>query len=109
MQIGPGAVIGGGAVIGDHAFIGLGASIRDHVHIGAGAVVGMGSVVIDDVPDGAAVAGVPARAIRTRSKVAVAEQLRKSMVHGGATLQMLCDRSRSGWPRSSSSLMMVIA
>lgn len=61
VQIGPGAVIGGGTSIGDDVFIGLGASVRDHIRIGDGAVVGMGSVVVRDVPAAATVTGVPAR------------------------------------------------
>lgn len=56
-----GVRMGGQVVIGEGSFIGLGTSIRQSVRIGSGALVGAGSVVIDDVPDGAFVAGVPAR------------------------------------------------
>lgn len=44
------------------ASIGSGAVVLGGVTIGAGALVGAGAVVTKDVPDGATVAGVPARA-----------------------------------------------
>ncbi len=43
------------------ASIGSGALIMGGVTIGAGAMVGAGAVVLEDVPPGAVVAGVPAR------------------------------------------------
>lgn len=50
--------------IGDGAWIGGHASILPGVTIGRGSVVGAGSVVTHDVPDGCVVAGNPARIIR---------------------------------------------
>lgn len=50
--------------IGAHAWIGGGAIILPGVTIGADAIVGAGSVVTRDVPDGATVAGNPARRLR---------------------------------------------
>jgi acetyltransferase EpsM len=61
VHVAPRAAIGGGARIGLGSFIGLGACVRDHVTVGARCVVGMGSVVVGDLPDGARVKGVPAR------------------------------------------------
>src|SRR5262249_55564809 len=49
-------------VVGDGASLGSGAIVLGGVEIGAGAMVGAGAVVARDVPPGATVAGVPARA-----------------------------------------------
>jgi sugar O-acyltransferase (sialic acid O-acetyltransferase NeuD family) len=57
----PGAVTGGKARIGAWAVVGLGAKVRDHVSVGPQAVVGMGAVVVRDVPEAAWVIGNPAR------------------------------------------------
>ncbi|HEX8026491.1 MAG TPA: hypothetical protein VF484_09810, partial [Candidatus Limnocylindrales bacterium] len=60
-HVAPGAVIGGGARIGERSLIGLGANVRDHVTVGAEATVGMGAVVVADVVAGSEVTGVPAK------------------------------------------------
>jgi bifunctional UDP-N-acetylglucosamine pyrophosphorylase/glucosamine-1-phosphate N-acetyltransferase len=48
-------------VIGEEAFIGSGTMLVAPVRVGRGAVIGAGSVVTHDVPDGALAYGVPAR------------------------------------------------
>lgn len=53
-------------VVGDHAWLGAAAVILPGVRIGERAVVAAGAVVTNDVPDGAIVAGVPARILRMR-------------------------------------------
>ena len=50
-----------GPIIGDRVFIGTGAKVLGPVTIGDGARIGANAVVIDDVPAGATVIGVPAR------------------------------------------------
>lgn len=56
----------GGVQIGDYAWIGTRATILDGVNIGAHAVVGAHSLVTEDVPENAIVAGTPAKLIRYR-------------------------------------------
>jgi serine O-acetyltransferase len=51
-------------VFGDNVFIGAGARILGDITIGDGAVIGANAVVIDNVPDGATVVGIPARVTR---------------------------------------------
>ena len=65
----PGAKCNGNVVIEDHGYIGAGAILRQGkpgspLRVGRGAVVGMGAVVLDDVPNYAVVAGNPAKVIR---------------------------------------------
>jgi acetyltransferase-like isoleucine patch superfamily enzyme len=52
--------------VDDDAWLGVGVIVLSGVRIGKGAVVGAGAVVTHDVPDGAVVAGVPARIVKMR-------------------------------------------
>jgi len=56
-----------GAFIGDDVFIGAGAKILGAVSLGNGAKVGANAVVLDDVPEGATVVGIPARVVKISS------------------------------------------
>jgi acetyltransferase-like isoleucine patch superfamily enzyme len=57
----------GGIFIGDDVWLGIGVIVLDGVRIGNGAVIGAGSVVTHDIPEGAIAAGVPTRVIKMRS------------------------------------------
>jgi UDP-perosamine 4-acetyltransferase len=61
--VAPGALLLGGCRVAPRAFLGAGCVVRQGLRIGEGAVVGAGAVVLADVPDGARVAGIPARAL----------------------------------------------
>ena len=60
-HLAPGARLAGLAWVGPGAHIGVGAVLIEGIRVGAEALVGAGAVVIRNVPDGARVAGVPAR------------------------------------------------
>lgn len=64
--IAQGVTIAGSVHVGRGAKIWGNASIRDGVTIGEGAVVGLGAVVLSDVPAGETWVGNPARCITTR-------------------------------------------
>ena len=88
-HIGAGAVLAGviepasatPVIVEDDVLIGANAVVIEGVHIGRNAVVAAGAVVVEDVPDNAVVAGVPARIIKykdekTASKTALVDALR---------------------------------
>ena len=62
-----GVSLGGSAQIGAAAYVGMNASIKQGVTIGEEAIVGMGSVVLVDVPDRQTWVGVPARELGAES------------------------------------------
>jgi sugar O-acyltransferase (sialic acid O-acetyltransferase NeuD family) len=59
-----GVRLGGGVTVARGAYLGAGALVREDVHIGAYSLVGMGAVVLDDVPPGQVWVGNPARYLR---------------------------------------------
>ena len=63
VTLSPGANVAGCVEIGDGVFLGMGATVIDRRRVGAGALVAAGAVVVRDVPEGARVQGVPARAV----------------------------------------------
>lgn len=58
-----GVALGGQVSLGRGSYIGMNASVRQGLHVGADAVLGMGSVLLADLPPGQTWAGVPARAL----------------------------------------------
>ena len=60
-HIAPGAVLSGNVRIGRGTLVGANACVRQGVTIGAQTTVGMGSVVLQDLPDGCVAYGTPCR------------------------------------------------
>lgn len=60
-HVAPGCALAGFVSIGTRSLIGVGTSVRPQIRVGNDAIVGAGSAVVCDVPDGAVVVGVPAR------------------------------------------------
>lgn len=63
--------------VGSNSFIGAHTIIMPGVTIGERCVIGAGSIVTKDIPDGMVVCGVPARAIKTTHEYA--EQSKKNL------------------------------
>ena len=59
-----GVTLGGDVTVGLAAYVGMNASVRERTVIGPEATVGMGAVVLTDVPGGDVWAGVPARSLK---------------------------------------------
>jgi acetyltransferase-like isoleucine patch superfamily enzyme len=68
-----------GPSIGACAQIGVNATILPYVRIGRDAIIGAGSVVTRDIPDGMVAYGCPAVAVRSRSDVGDIERLLRRM------------------------------
>jgi len=62
-HLSPNAVLAGGVSVGQQVWVGAGASVKQLVIIGDEVTVGIGSVVLRDVPAGKTVVGVPARPV----------------------------------------------
>ena len=66
-HIAPGVTLSGGVRVGEGSHVGAGATVIQGVKVGRNSMVAAGAVVIRDVPDGATVAGVPAKEIGATS------------------------------------------
>ncbi|TPG14128.1 acetyltransferase [Pedococcus bigeumensis] len=56
-----GVTLGGGVRVGRAAYLGMASSVREKVTVGARGTLGMGAVLLRDLPGGEVWAGVPAR------------------------------------------------
>lgn len=63
VHVSSGARLGGGVSVGAYSLLGIGTVVIPSISIGKNVKVAAGSVVTEDLPDGAMAAGVPARVI----------------------------------------------
>jgi sugar O-acyltransferase (sialic acid O-acetyltransferase NeuD family) len=66
-SLAPGVITGGRVAVGARSAIGLGAHIIHGISIGADTVVGAGSLVLSELPEGIVAYGSPAMIVRTRT------------------------------------------
>ena len=63
-HVAPGAILCGGATIGNDCWIGAGAVVAQYVRVPARCIVGAGAVVPSDLPGVGTYVGVPARRLQ---------------------------------------------
>jgi sugar O-acyltransferase (sialic acid O-acetyltransferase NeuD family) len=62
-----GVTLAGHVTVEDDCYLGQACAVRERLTIGRGSMIGMGSVVVDDVPPNSIMVGNPARRLRNRS------------------------------------------
>lgn len=62
-------IIEGDIIIGNHVWIGTNVFIKENITIGNNSIIGANSVVTKNVPEGAIVAGVPARILKYKNEI----------------------------------------
>ena len=65
-HVGATSNIGGDNIFGDEVFLGLHCATKQGIKIGNYSVIGMGGIVLNDVPENVVMAGVPAKKIKDR-------------------------------------------
>ena len=63
VELASSVIMGGFTVIQDGSFIGIGSKLKNRVRIGKYSTIGMGSVVLSDIPDNSKAYGVPAKVV----------------------------------------------
>jgi acetyltransferase-like isoleucine patch superfamily enzyme len=61
-----GVTLAGAVHVEDHCYLGQGCNIKQYLKIGRNSLIGMGAVVVKEVPPNAVMAGNPARKMRER-------------------------------------------
>jgi sugar O-acyltransferase (sialic acid O-acetyltransferase NeuD family) len=61
-----GVTLGGGVTVGEAAYLGMSSAVRERLVVGRDSLLGMGAVLLEDLPPGERWAGVPARPLRSR-------------------------------------------
>lgn len=65
----PNAALGGKCKVGANSYIGMSVPVKEGITIGSDTVIGMGSVVLRDIPEGVVAMGNPARAMAKNDHV----------------------------------------
>jgi sugar O-acyltransferase (sialic acid O-acetyltransferase NeuD family) len=68
VNLNPGAVLAGFCTIGEGTEIGAGATVSNNVNIGSRCLIGAGSVVTRDIPDGVIAYGNPCKPVRENER-----------------------------------------
>lgn len=68
VNLNPGAVLSGFCTIGEGTEIGVGATVSNNVKIGKRCLIGAGSVVTKDIPDGVIAYGNPCKPVRENER-----------------------------------------
>lgn len=77
-----GTIVGGSTSLGDNCWTGLNSTLKHKIKLGNSVIVGSGASVINDVPDGDIVAGVPARSIKDKIHVSADELFMMAGIEG---------------------------
>jgi len=74
--------VAGGVRVGPAAFIGANATVREYLQIGRSTVIGMGAVVVRDIPEGSIAVGNPCRITgKTVPRESLREQSERVDIH----------------------------